>query len=104
VPITSIPSLLLLVAMKLVVHLEISFGMMLTGLFQQRLQALAHQAQHALFIINLRLVMQCNKDDKSIKMDYDEEQAYQWVRCSVDHGSKLIQNNGIYKFLHNDTA
>ena len=45
-----------------------------------------------------------NKDDKSIKMGVDEEQAYQWVRCSVDHGSKLIQNNGIYKFLHNDTA
>lgn len=35
---------------------------------------------------------------------YNAEDSYYWSRCSGFFGSKLLQNTGIRKMLHNDTA
>jgi hypothetical protein len=35
---------------------------------------------------------------------YDEEQDYSWARCSIFMGSKLLQNTGVVKMLHNGSA
>lgn len=36
--------------------------------------------------------------------DYNREDSYYWTRCSGFFGTKLLQNTGIRKMLHNDTA
>ena len=36
--------------------------------------------------------------------DYNREDAYYWTRCSGFFGTKLLQNTGIRKMLHNDSA
>lgn len=35
---------------------------------------------------------------------YDEEQDYSWARCSVDMGSKLLQNGGVVVMNHDGSA
>lgn len=35
---------------------------------------------------------------------YDEEQAYSWARASVNMGSKLLQNSGVVKIVHDGSA
>lgn len=35
---------------------------------------------------------------------YDEEQAYSWARCSVNMGSKVLQNSGIVLIAHDASA
>ena len=36
--------------------------------------------------------------------DYNREDSYYWTRCSGFFASKLLQNTGVRKMLHNDTA
>lgn len=36
--------------------------------------------------------------------DYNREDAYWWTRCTGYFGTKLLQNTGIRKLLHNDSA
>lgn len=45
-----------------------------------------------------------DKNGINLAMGRDDEQAYQFVRNTIHHGAKLLQNNGVYKFLHNATA
>lgn len=45
-----------------------------------------------------------NTNGIDVAMGRDDEQAYQFVRSSINHGAKLLQNNGVYKFLHNATV
>lgn len=35
---------------------------------------------------------------------YNDEQAYSWARCSVTMGSKLLQNSGVVKMVHDGSA
>lgn len=37
-------------------------------------------------------------------MGYDEEQDYTWRRATVFHGAVKLQNSGIVKWVHDDTA
>lgn len=39
-------------------------------------------------------------DDIDTAVGYDEEQAYSFARCSVNMGSKILQNSGIVVFNH----
>lgn len=41
-----------------------------------------------------------DQENIDIAMGKNEEQAYQFVRHSVYHNAKLLQNSGVYKFLH----
>lgn len=34
----------------------------------------------------------------------NDEQAYSWARCSIYHGAKLLQNNGVIRMIHDDSA
>ena len=45
-------------------------------------------------------------DAESIKtfVGYDEKNDKSWARCSTYMGSKLLQNSGVIKMLHNDSA
>lgn len=40
----------------------------------------------------------------SISGGYNEEDAYYWTLCSGYFGSKMLQDSGIRKMLHNDTS
>lgn len=40
----------------------------------------------------------------SSRVGYDEEQDYSYARCSVFMGSKLLQNTGIVRMLHDGSA
>lgn len=42
--------------------------------------------------------------DVQAKVGYDEEQDYTYARHSVFHGAKLLQNAGVVKILHDDSA
>lgn len=35
---------------------------------------------------------------------YDEEQAYSWARCTINMGSKILQNSGIVLIAHDASA
>jgi len=35
---------------------------------------------------------------------YDEKQQMSWARCSLFHGAKMLQNNGIVRMMHNGSA
>jgi hypothetical protein len=35
---------------------------------------------------------------------YDEEQAYSWARCTINMGSKILQNSGIVLIAHDGSA
>lgn len=35
---------------------------------------------------------------------YNEEQGYSWCRCSINMGSKLLQNSGVVNINHNGSA
>ena len=45
-------------------------------------------------------------DSKGIQspVGYDQEQDYSWARCSVNMGSKLLQNSGIVQMKHDGSA
>ena len=45
-------------------------------------------------------------DTQSIdnQLGYDGELAYSWARCSVNLGTKLLQNSGIYQMKHDGSA
>ena len=45
-------------------------------------------------------------DTQSVKtfVGYDEKNDKSWARCSTYMGSKLLQNSGVVKMLHNDSA
>lgn len=45
-------------------------------------------------------------DNESIKthVGYDEKNDSSWARCTVYMGSKLLQNSGVVKMLHDDSA
>ncbi len=45
-----------------------------------------------------------NNGEMSTKVGYDEEQDYSWARTSSYQGSKLLRNEGVYVFNHDDTA
>jgi hypothetical protein len=45
-----------------------------------------------------------NQGEMSSKIGYDEEQDYSWARTSSYQGSKLLRNEGVYTFVHDDTA
>ncbi len=35
---------------------------------------------------------------------YDDEQDYSWARCTLFHGAKLLQNTGVVRMIHDDSA
>jgi hypothetical protein len=45
-------------------------------------------------------------DTKSIQspVGYNEEQAYSWARCSLNTGTKLLQNSGVIRMVHDGSA
>lgn len=45
-----------------------------------------------------------NSGTMTIEMDYDKEDDYSWSRASVFMGAKLLQNSGVVKMLHDDSA
>src|SRR5574343_400213 len=45
-----------------------------------------------------------NSGTMNIEMDYDKEDDYSWSRASVFMGAKLLQNSGVVKMLHDDSA
>lgn len=45
-----------------------------------------------------------NTSGMDVALGYDEEQDYSYARCSIFMGSKILQNNGIVKITHNDSA
>jgi len=46
----------------------------------------------------------CDVENISTHVGYDEKNDKSWARCSTFMGSKLLQNSGIVKMLHNDSA
>jgi len=46
----------------------------------------------------------CDVENISTHVGYDEKNDKSWARCSTYMGSKLLQNSGIVKMLHNDSA
>jgi hypothetical protein len=45
-----------------------------------------------------------NTGDMEVKAGENEEDSYAWARTSMFMGSKLLQNNGVVKVLHDDSA
>ena len=45
-----------------------------------------------------------NTAGMSSLVGYDEKNDKSWARCSIYMGSKLLQNSGIIKMTHNDSA
>lgn len=45
-----------------------------------------------------------NMDGMNQAAGYDEEQDYMWARTSLFMGSKLLQNNGVVKMVHDGSA
>jgi len=46
----------------------------------------------------------CDTENISTFVGYDEKNDKSWARCSTYMGSKLLQNSGVVKMLHNDSA
>jgi hypothetical protein len=46
----------------------------------------------------------CDTDNMQTYVGYDEKNDKSWARCSTYMGSKLLQNSGVVKMLHNDSA
>ena len=46
----------------------------------------------------------CDMDRVATHVGYDEKQDKSWARCSTYMGSKLLQNSGVIKMLHDDSA
>jgi hypothetical protein len=46
----------------------------------------------------------CDMENLSTHVGYDEKNDKSWARCSTYMGSKLLQNSGVIKMLHNDSA
>jgi hypothetical protein len=46
----------------------------------------------------------CDNDSIATFVGYDEKNDKSWARCSAYMGSKLLQNSGVVKMLHNDSA
>lgn len=45
-----------------------------------------------------------NTGDMTVKAGYNDEDDYYWARTSIFMGSKLLQNSGVVKVLHNGSA
>ena len=45
-----------------------------------------------------------NLEEDKIFAGYDEKQGVSWSRAEVYHGAKILQNSGIVKYTHDDTA
>lgn len=45
-----------------------------------------------------------NMEDLDMDTDYNREQDYSWARASTFMGAKLLQNSGVIKMLHDDSA
>ncbi|MES9841221.1 MAG: phage capsid protein [Candidatus Thiodiazotropha endolucinida] len=46
----------------------------------------------------------CDMERISTHVGYDEKNDKSWARCSTYMGSKLLQNSGVVKMLHDDSA
>jgi hypothetical protein len=46
----------------------------------------------------------CDTQNFDTKVGYDEKNDKSWARCSTFMGSKLLQNSGVVKMLHDDSA
>jgi hypothetical protein len=46
----------------------------------------------------------CDMENIQTKVGYDEKNDKSWARCTAYMGSKLLQNSGIVKITHDDTA
>lgn len=46
----------------------------------------------------------CDTENLSTYADYDEKNDLSWARCSTFMGSKLLQNAGVVKMPHDDSA
>lgn len=46
----------------------------------------------------------CNTEAMQTYVDYDREDDYSYARCSVYMGTKLLQNAGVVKMRHDDSA
>ena len=46
----------------------------------------------------------CDAESIRTFVGYDEKNDKSWARCSTYMGSKLLQNSGVIKMLHNDSA
>ena len=46
----------------------------------------------------------CDTENISTFVGYDEKNDKSWARCSTYMGSKLLQNSGVVKMLHDDSA
>lgn len=46
----------------------------------------------------------CDMENITTRVGYDEKNDKSWARCSTYMGSKLLQNSGIIKMLHDDSA
>lgn len=46
----------------------------------------------------------CDTENISTRVGYDEKNDKSWARCTTYMGSKLLQNSGIVKMLHDDSA
>jgi len=46
----------------------------------------------------------CDMESLETEVGYDRKNAKSWARCSTMMGSKILQNSGIVKMLHDDSA
>lgn len=46
----------------------------------------------------------CDSTNLNTAVGYDDKNDKSWARCSTFMGSKLLQNSGVVKMLHNDSA
>jgi Phage capsid protein len=46
----------------------------------------------------------CNSDDVQVEADYDKKQDSSWSRTTAYHGALLLQNSGVVRVRHDDTA
>lgn len=46
----------------------------------------------------------CDSENLQTAVGYDDKNDKSWARCSTYMGSKLLQNSGVVKMLHNDSA
>lgn len=46
----------------------------------------------------------CDSENLQTAVGYDDKNDKSWARCSTYMGSKLLQNAGVVKMLHNDSA
>lgn len=43
-------------------------------------------------------------ESTDVKSGFDDEQAYSWARSTIYHGAKILQQAGVLKVVHDDTA